>query len=160
MIDALWAYRISVEISIGTSPFQLVYGSEVIFPNSLSLLVMRLLQEEDAKTHSTQRRMYRLVELQQQREQIFDRTQLFQDKMKEIFDRRTKPDDFQAGDVVLQWDAPHEEKGRHEKFNDLCKGPYKTTAFEGRNSYILEEMDSGLESEDPINGTLLKHYFL
>ena len=55
---------------------------------------MRLLQEEDAETHPTWRRMYQLVEIQQQREQIFDRKQFFQDKMKEIFGRKTKIDDL------------------------------------------------------------------
>ena len=80
--------------------------------------------------------------------------------MKEIFDKRTKPDDFQMGDVVLQWDAPHEYKGKHGKFDHLCKGPYKIPAFEGKNAYILEEMEGGLVSGAPINGRLLKHYFL
>ena len=55
---------------------------------------MILLQEEDAKTHPTWKRMYQLVELQQQRKQIFDTKQLFEDNMKEIFDRKTKIDDL------------------------------------------------------------------
>ena len=80
--------------------------------------------------------------------------------MKEIFDRRTKPDDFQAGDVVLQWDAPHEEKGKHRKDDHLWKGPYKIVAFRRKNGYILEEMEGGLVSRAPVNGRLLKHYFL
>ena len=52
--------------------------------------------------------------------------------MKEIFDRRTKPNDFQMGDVVLQWDAPHEENGKHGKFDHLWKGPYKIASFIGK----------------------------
>ena len=64
LIHALWDDKISVNNSIGTSPFQLVYGSEVIFPSSLSLTVMKMLQEEETKTHPTQRRMYQLIELQ------------------------------------------------------------------------------------------------
>ena len=55
---------------------------------------MKILQEEGIETHPTQRRMYQLIELQQQREQLFDRTQKFHEKMKEIFDTKTKPDDF------------------------------------------------------------------
>ena len=121
---------------------------------------MRLLQEEDVEAHPTQRRMDQLVELHQQRDQLFDRTQKFQEKMKGTFDRRTKPNDFQTGDVVLQWDAPHEEKGKHGKFGHLWKGPYKIATFRGKNAYILEEMESGMVSRDPVNGRLLKHYFL
>ena len=80
--------------------------------------------------------------------------------MKEVFDMRTNPDDFQMGGVVLLWDAPHEEKGKHGKFDHLWKDPYNILAFGGNNAYILEEMEGGLVSGAPINGRLLKHYFL
>ena len=53
LTHALWADRISVNKSIGTSRLQLVYGFEVMFPSFLSLLMMRLLQEEDVETHPT-----------------------------------------------------------------------------------------------------------
>jgi len=64
LIHALWADRISLKKSIGTSSFQLVYGSDVIFPSSLSLSVRTLLQEEGAETDPAQRRAYQLIELQ------------------------------------------------------------------------------------------------
>ena len=38
---ALWADRISTKRAIGMSPFQLVYGTKVIFPASLGVPVMR-----------------------------------------------------------------------------------------------------------------------
>ena len=103
--------------------------------------------------------MYQLVELQQQREKLFDITKKFQDKIKEIFDKRTKPDDFQMGDVVLQWDGPHEEKGKHGKFDHLWNGPYKITSFKRKNAYILEQMEGSLVFVAPVNGRILKHYF-
>ena len=40
---ALWRERISTKRTIGMSPFQLVYGAEVIFPTSFGVLVMKLL---------------------------------------------------------------------------------------------------------------------
>ena len=51
--------------------------------------------------------------------------------MKDIFYKSTKPKDFQLGDVVLQWDAPHEEKGKHGNFYYMWKGPYKIAKFRG-----------------------------
>jgi hypothetical protein len=45
---AVWVDRVNIKRSIGTSPFQLVYGLEVIFPIQLSLHVMKLLQDEEA----------------------------------------------------------------------------------------------------------------
>ena len=49
-----------------------------------------------------------MVELQHQRENLLDGAQKFQDKMKDIFDKRKNPEDFQLGDIVLQWDASME----------------------------------------------------
>ena len=40
---AVWADRVSTKKSIGTSPFQLVYGTDVIFPASLGTPVMKFL---------------------------------------------------------------------------------------------------------------------
>ena len=64
------------------------------------------------------------------------------------------------GDVVFIWDAPHEEKGKHGNFDHLWKGPYKVSNFRGKNAYVLGEREGGLVSRDPINGRILKHYFL
>ena len=66
---ALWDDRISVKISIRTSPFQLVYGKEVDLPIQLELLVLKLIQNE-TKSNDLVRRMYELIEVQQEREQV------------------------------------------------------------------------------------------
>ena len=35
LINALWADRVSSKKSIGMSPFELVYGTDAVFPTSL-----------------------------------------------------------------------------------------------------------------------------
>ena len=66
---------------------------------------MKFLQEQEAKLEPMQRRINQLVEVQQVREGILDKTQIFYDKMKKIFDKRVKVDDFQLGDSMLKWEA-------------------------------------------------------
>ena len=68
-----------------------------------------------------------MVEVQQIREDVFGKAHIFQDKMKNIFDRKAKPNDFQQGDSVLKWDARYEDKGKHGKFDHIWKGPYQIT---------------------------------
>jgi len=53
----LWADRISTKKSIGTSPFELVYGTDVIFPVSLGVPIMKLLQDEEVEPNHVQRRI-------------------------------------------------------------------------------------------------------
>jgi len=60
---ALWANRVSIKKSIGTSPFQLVYGTDAIFLASLAMLVMKYIQEDESEPNPTQRRINQLVEV-------------------------------------------------------------------------------------------------
>ena len=41
---ALWEDRITIKKEIGTSPFQLVYGTNVVFPFQLGIPVMKNFQ--------------------------------------------------------------------------------------------------------------------
>jgi len=45
LINALWSDRLTTKQSIGTSSYELVYGMEAVFPSSLGVPVMKLLQE-------------------------------------------------------------------------------------------------------------------
>lgn len=45
LINALWADRLTIWKSIGMSPYQLVYGMDVVFPYSLGVPVMKIIQE-------------------------------------------------------------------------------------------------------------------
>ena len=64
------------------------------------------------------------MEVQQIKEEVFCKALIFQDKVKRNFDRKSKPIDFQQGNLVLKWDARHEDKGKHGKFGHLWKVPY------------------------------------
>lgn len=63
LVYALWADQVSSKKSIGTSPFQLVYGVEAIIPVQLALPVMKFFQEEVEESNPTQRWMLQMIEL-------------------------------------------------------------------------------------------------
>ena len=84
-----------------------------------------------------QRRINQIIELNELRDKAYDKVQIHQKKMKNTFDRRVKEDIFQIDDLVLKWDAPHEEKGNHCKFDHLWVGPYIIAAQRGNNDFIL-----------------------
>lgn len=52
LVNALWADRVSQKKSIGMSPFELVYGVDTIFPTSLAVSVVKMLQEAGSKDDS------------------------------------------------------------------------------------------------------------
>eukprot|EP00253_Pinus_taeda_P021200 PITA_21200 len=129
LVNALWADRVSQKKSIGTSPFEHVYGVDTIFPTSLTAPVVKLLQEAGSEEDPMQRKLNQVVHLQQTRENVFKNTSKLQEKIKKIYDRKEKVDKFQVDDVVLKWDERNEEKGKHGKFENLWKGPFKIATY-------------------------------
>jgi len=140
------------------SPFELVYGVEIVFPASLVTPVVKLLQEASSEEDPMQRRLNQMIHLQQTREEVFKNTSKLQEKIKKIYDRKSKADRFQLDDVVLKWDARNEEKGKHGKFENLWKGPFKVAAYRGKNAFLLKEMNGKDCPRGPMNGRLLKQY--
>ena len=45
--------------------------------------------------------------------------QIYQEKVKQVFDKRAKLDSFNLGYLVLKWDSRYEDKGKHGKFYEL-----------------------------------------
>ena len=78
--------------------------------------------------------------------------------MKNTFNRRIKEDFFWVDDLVLKWDAPHEEKGKHGKFDHLWVGPYLIAAHRGDNTFILQYPDGSHYKGGRVNGRFLEGY--
>jgi len=70
------------------------------------------------------KRITNLAEVHQIREQLVERDATHQKKIKEAFDRKTKADNFQVGDLVLKWDTLKKRKGNHGKFDAFWTGPF------------------------------------
>jgi hypothetical protein len=119
--------------------------------------VRRLLQEQEVEQNNSLRRINQLVHVQKMREQFFNKSLLHQDKMKIIFNRHTKEDDFKVNDVVLKWDARNEYKGRHGKFDHIWMGPFKIAAYHGNNAYLLQDFNGDLIGQGPMNDRFLKN---
>jgi len=49
LVNALWADRVSQSKSIGMSPFEIVYGIDTVFLTSLTVPIVKLLQEASSK---------------------------------------------------------------------------------------------------------------
>jgi len=63
-VNALWVDRMSNKKSIGMPPFELVYGTDTVFPTSLAVPVMRLLQEAGSEEDYIQHRINQMIHLQ------------------------------------------------------------------------------------------------
>jgi len=71
LINYLWEDRVSTKKYIGMSPFQLVYGVDMVFPTSLAVPMMKILQEVDSEPNDIQWRINQMIHLQQSMEEVF-----------------------------------------------------------------------------------------
>jgi hypothetical protein len=76
------------------SPFQLVYGTDIVLPINLSLPVMKLWQDANEEPNDVTRRMNQIIEVQQNRVEVDDKLQKYQDNMKALFDKKDKDREF------------------------------------------------------------------
>jgi hypothetical protein len=61
---SLWVDIVTTKISLGVSPFQLVYGFEAIFPTQISLPMEKFFQDYLGEPDYMVRRIQKLVEVQ------------------------------------------------------------------------------------------------
>ena len=101
-----------------------------------------------------------MVEAQQIREQVLNRAYNRQQQIKQAFDKGTKSDNFQVGDLVLKWDALKEKKGNHGKFDSFWTGPFIISHIQGNNTFILKSMGGEAVFDGPVNGHFLKIYVI
>ena len=147
---ALWAERITVKKAFGTSPFQLVYGTDAVFPVQLGIPVMKFFEDCMKEPNDMQRRIYALIELQQKWETVEEKAQLYRLNIKE--------NTFSVGDMVLRWDARKDQKGKHGKFDNMWFGPFIVSNILENNTFALQTLD-GKELSNPVNGRFLKHFY-
>jgi hypothetical protein len=77
-----------------------------------------------------------------------------QQTIKHCFDKKSVGEkDFQVGDLVLKWDKPHEDKGKHSKFQQLWLGPFMIKEKTGQGTYRLQMLE-GEADLLPVNGQI------
>jgi len=104
----------------------MVYGKEVVLPSNIYLPSLQLTQQSRGRECPV---IQICIDTLLNLEEICDKTKSkFEDHKKTIkhwFDKKSASEkEFQVGDLVLKWDKPHEDKGKHLKFKQLWLGPY------------------------------------
>eukprot|EP00253_Pinus_taeda_P014621 PITA_14621 len=153
--------RIIQKASIGTSPFNLVYGKEAVILANLVLPSLALVQcIEENPSSSIQLRHNQIRKLEEEREKARTTHAKHQQIIKSSFDTASfGPKILQVGDLVLKWDKAHEDKGKHTKFQKMWLRPFQISEKIDPSTFILQDL-SGKRDSLPVNGLILKKLFI
>ena len=72
LVFTLWAVRMTTRRSAGKPPYELLYGTQALFPTQLVRLVISFLQDAQEEPNALIRRMNRVMELSENRNKVGD----------------------------------------------------------------------------------------
>ncbi|XP_009612072.1 uncharacterized protein [Nicotiana tomentosiformis] len=108
-------YCTTVRMSVGATPYLLVYGTEVVFPAEVEIPSPGIIQEAElSDAEWVQRRYDKLAIIDGKRMNAVCHDQIYQNKMARDFNKTVSPRHFIQGQLVLKEIFPHhdEPKGK------------------------------------------------
>jgi len=153
---ALWAYRTSVKTATIFSPFQLVYGLDIVFPMECQIPSLKLVVELLPNTAPLEESLLYLEHLNEQRRDTTLVNEVHKQRFKCQYDRSICPLFFYKCDLVLVYDQDKHPLGVI-KFKPMWFIPFIVKKFLEKGAYQLVDFEGNALSK-PINGLYLKKY--
>eukprot|EP00253_Pinus_taeda_P024242 PITA_24242 len=112
LLEALWAYRITWRNVIGHTPYELVYGKQVLLPIEFQVKTFRTATQFGMNLNESQeQRLMKLNELDETQQDAYHRATLVQNQRARWHEKFIKKKVFCPGD----WDLLYDSKFKHFK---------------------------------------------
>ena len=155
---ALHGYRTSARTSTGATPFSLVYGMEAVLPVEVEIPSLRIMKEAELdEAEWVQNRLDQLNLIDEKRLAAVCHGQVYQKRMRKAYDKRVRPQFYQAGDLVLKRIILPQGDPRG-KWTPTYEGPFVVKKVFSRGAMMLTTMD-GEDFPLPVNADVLKKFF-
>jgi hypothetical protein len=157
--EALWAHRISSHGATKVTPYELVYGQEVVLPVEINLNALRIAKQNDLSAVDFYNLMMdNIDEVADKRLAALGSIEKDKLRVARAYNKKVKLKNFQIGDLVWKVILPIGSKDRKfGKWSPSWEGPFKITRIVPGNSYLVESIQGTLLPR-ALNGKYLKKY--
>lgn len=144
--EILWAERITVKRSIGTSPYYAVTGCDPILPLDIEEVTWlvdtpdKIISTSDLIAYRAQQLIKHKEDVKEMKKRVTLNKKKAAAKFMEEFNHRIPRYQFDTGELVLVRNT-RIEKEMNAKFKERFMGPYAVVARTTANNYILCELD-------------------
>lgn len=149
--SVLWAYRTAYKTSIGTTPFNLVFGLDAILPIEFLVPTLRVAKGLEWTGHELSKRIDNLERLDETRLQVIAGMYAKKRRQKRWHDKKVRTKEFQPGDLVLLYTL----KLQKRKLKLRRLGPFVINEITNGGAVRLETLE-GEPMGTFINGSQLK----
>jgi hypothetical protein len=158
--EALWAHRISRHGATKVTPFELVYGQEVVLPVEVNLGAYRIAKQNDLSVDTYHALMMdNIDEVTDKRLKALEAIEKDKRRVARSYNKRVKAKSFQVGDLVWKTILPIGSKSnKFGKWSPSWEGPYKVVRVCSENSYMVESLQ-GQQLPRALNGRYLKKFY-
>jgi hypothetical protein len=104
--EALWAYRTAYKSPIGLTPFQMVYGKScrlLVELEHKAFWALKFLNFDPEK--SDERRKIQMHQLEEMRNQAYESSRLYKERVKKYHDKKIVQRQFRPGQMVLLFNS-------------------------------------------------------
>jgi hypothetical protein len=155
--EALWAHRISIHGATKVTPFELVYGKEVVLPVEVNLGAYRLAKQNNLNVGSYYALMMdNIDEVTNKRMEALGEFENDKRRVARAYNKKVKAKSFQVGDLVWKKILPIGSKSnKFGKWSPSWEGLYKVVNVCSGNSYMVKTLQ-GQRLPSALNGRYLK----
>ena len=137
---ALWAYRTTWRNTTGHTPYELVYGKQVLLPIEFQVKSFRMAMQLGLNLDEVQKqRLMQLNELDEVRQDAFQHTILVQNQRSKGHDKFIKKNSFEPGDWAFLFDSRF--KNFKGKLTTRWLGPYEVSTLYDNGSVNIRAID-------------------
>ena len=153
--EALWAYRTAYKMPLGMSPFRLIFGKSCHLPVELEYKSYWAIKKHNLSLEAAgKHRILQLHELQELRNEAYENSKLYKERMKTFHDKHLRRRSFFEGQKV--WLYNSRLKLFPRKLKSRWEGPFTISKISNNGAFTITNHTSGKSLN--VNGQRLKPY--